>query len=282
MTDRVLKVTTVVVVYNTSISDSKTCSSLLACEHPIDVLVVDNSEVDYGNRTACEKSGFRYVSHGRNLGISKAYNEAIDLSRDSDVIVLFDDDTDVPQDYFAVLFDALVSRPDVDIFAPVVIGQDGVIYSPNRSNFLRNELVQDAQAQIEQDRFNAIASCLAIRMHVFDCYRFNEVLFVDQVDQNFFDDMRAVNRTFAKLNVTVRQSFYQRGSSLTPEQGWRRLRLRIIDLMRYARLKNSVKYTFLGYVKCCGLGLQISRKTGDVRVALKALGLSTATLIIPR
>ena len=212
-----------IVIYNKSIENSITCKNILSFnEDSIEILIVDNSTSNYGNKAYCEKKNIKYISMGGNQGLSKAYNAAIDLSKDKDVIILFDDDTDVTKQYFEQLQIALDSNPDVDIFAPIIYGQDGVIYSPNRYNFMRSQYIQESSQEIPQEEFNAIASCLAIRMRVFQNYRFNEKLFVDQVDQNFFYDQRKKNKKFMKLNVEIKQNFYQRGLKLSAESGWKR------------------------------------------------------------
>ena len=213
-----------------------------------------------------------------NKGLSKAYNAAVDNSKDSDVIVLFDDDTEITAEYFDKLRKALDENPEIDIFAPVIKGQDGIIYSPNEFNFLKNHFISSPEQVVSQDTFNAIASCLAIRMRVFDKYRFNEKLFVDQVDQFFFCEQRKLGRKFGVLDVEILQHFYQRGATLTPEAGWRRLRLRIVDIFRHARLMGGKKYTLLAFVKCCGLGVQIGKKSKSLGVMFKAGFLSIKLL----
>ena len=275
------RVTAIVVVYNKSIENSVTCAGIGGCGHKVDVVVADNSERDYGNAVACAELGYRYVPMGGNAGLSMAYNAAIDASEGADAFILFDDDTEVGHEYFDVLFEALAEHDEVDVFAPVMVGQDGIVWSPNNSNFMKNELLSNADDEPDPAKFNAIASCLCLRARVFKGYRFDERLFVDQIDQNLFDDLRAQKRLFMKLPIQVKQNFYQRGESLTPDQGWRRLRLRIIDMMRYSRIKGG-KFVAMGYAKSCGLGLQIARKTGSAAVFGKALRLSTSLLVKPR
>ena len=276
------KITAAVVVFNKEISETITCQKIKDIDADIDILVLDNSEKVTGNTEYCKNNGIRYISMNGNKGLSKAYNAAVRNSLNSDVIVLFDDDTEVSKEYFDVLRKSLNRYPDVDIFAPIIKGQDGVIYSPNEFNFLRNHFISDPRQKISQNSFNAIASCLAIRMRVFDGYRFNEKLFVDQVDQFFFCEQRKLGRKFRKLNVEILQHFYQRGDTLTPEAGWRRLSLRIVDIFRHARLLGGRKYTFLAFVKCCGLGVQIGRKSKSIGVIMKAVGLSFSLLIHAR
>lgn len=90
-----------IVIYNKSIENSITCKNILSFnEDLIEILIVDNSTSNYGNKAYCENKNIKYISMGGNQGLSKAYNAAIDLSKDKDVIILFDDDTDVTKQYF--------------------------------------------------------------------------------------------------------------------------------------------------------------------------------------
>lgn len=274
-----VKYTAIVVVYNKTIKESITCESLKKIpDLDIGIVVVDNSETNQGNKDICKELGYTYISMYGNKGLSKAYNAAIDATN-SDIIVLFDDDTEVGSDYFEILNKATIEYPEIDIFAPIVYGQDGVIYSPNEFNFLRNHFIDLPQKEVSQDKFNAIASCLAVRRRIFDEYRFNEVLFIDQIDQYFFCEQRKLGRKFMKLNVEIHQNFYQRGTALDSNSAWKRVRLRLIDVMRHAKLMGGFKYRLLGFIKDCGLSVQIARKSNSIGVLLKGIGLSVKLLI---
>lgn len=275
---RNIKYAAIIVIYNKTIENSITCKKIENISgYNIEIVIVDNSEIDYKNREICRQKGYTYISMNGNKGLSKAYNAAID-SVLADIVILLDDDTELSLDYFQILNEAVENNENVDIFAPIVYGQDGIIYSPNEFNFLKNNLITDKKQDISQNRFNAIASCLAIRMKVFDSYRFNELLFVDQVDQFFFCEQRKIGRKFMKLDVEINQNFYQRGQKLTPDSGWRRIRLRIMDVMRHARLMGDIRYIPLGYIKCCGLSVQIGKKCNSLKVIVKGLLLSTKCL----
>ena len=276
------RITAAVVVYNKEISESITCQNIKNIDDSIDLFVFDNSTIANNNATYCKLNGIRYLSMNGNKGLSKAYNAAVDNSRASDVIVLFDDDTEITAEYFDKLRIALDENPETDIFAPIIKGQDGIIYSPNEFNFLKNHFISSPDQVVSQNAFNAIASCLAIRMRVFDDYRFNEKLFVDHVDQFFFCEQRSLGRKFGVIKVEILQHFYQRGATLTPEAGWRRLSLRIVDIFRHARLMGGKKYTLLAFVKCCGLGVQIGKKSKSIGVMFKAGLLSCKLLFVAR
>ena len=270
-----MEIVATIVVYNKKVEESITCKNVLRiCNRSIEILVVDNSTSDFGNKEYCAIKDIKYISMEGNKGLSKAYNAAIDASKGKEVIIFFDDDTEVTEEYFNKLYEALDLYPDVDVFAPIIYGQDGVIYSPNEYNFMRSNFIRTPEQEIAQEKFNAIASCLAVRMRVFENYRFNEKLFVDQVDQNFFFDQRKRNMKFKKIDVNILQNFYQRGETLESEAGWKRLKLRIVDIMRQTRIIGGVKMRFLGFLKCVLLGVQIGRKSKSVVIPLKAFVLA--------
>lgn len=270
-----------IVIYNKEMSESITYQNLskVSCYKSLHIIVVDNSEIKNSNLEYCSVHDIEYISMYGNKGLSKAYNAAIEVSKADDVIILMDDDTDITDNYFITLIKSLQKHPETDIFAPIVYGQDGIIYSPNEFGFLKNHFILDPKQKISKDKFNAIASCLAIRLRVFENYRFNEVLFVDQVDQNFFYDMRAQARIFRKLPVEIHQNFYQRGAELTPEAGWRRLSLRIKDIMRQGKMY-GMKYVILAWIKCLGLGIQIGRKSSSICIPIRAFVLCTKYVFV--
>lgn len=274
------KMTAAIVVYNKKIEDSITYKNLQNISRKsVSILIIDNSDIETGNALYCKQNNLRYLSMNGNKGLSKAYNAAVEASLNDDVIVLLDDDTEITGAYFNVLETALYQHPEIDIFAPIIYGQDNVIYSPNEFHFLRNYFIQNPEQEVSQKLFNAIASCLAIRLSVFNGYRFNETLFVDQVDQYFFCEQRKRGKKFAKLDVSIMQNFYQRGAKLTPEAGWCRLQLRMVDIMRHAKLMGGLGYKLLGFIKCCGLGVQIAGKSGSIAIFVKAVVLSVTLLL---
>lgn len=271
-----LKMTIIIVVYNKEIQASIACCSLLEMGlSNLDILIVDNSDIKTNNEDYCCKNKIRYLNMGGNAGLSKAYNRAIDASMSSDIYVFMDDDTEITPQYFSALAIALKQNPETDIFAPIVFGQDGVIYSPNEFRFLKNRFKSCIEDKVQTEKFNAIASCLAVRARVFSAYRFDESLFVDQVDQYFFCQQRKLKTRCMELEVVIQQNFYQRGETLSAQAGWSRLKLRIVDVMHHAKLMGHPKYLFLGYIKCCGLGVQIGRKSHSLGIVFKAVGLGT-------
>lgn len=276
-----MRVEVVVVLYNKSIKESITLQNLIGLgDNDISICVVDNSTSDYGNEKYCRDSGMLYINMSGNKGLSKAYNVAVKTSHGTDMFVLLDDDTEITDDYFKVLKKEASRKEDVDIFAPVIIGQDGIIYSPNEYHFLKNNLVLNkGNREIIQSRFNAISSCLAIRSKVFEDYEYDERLFMDLVDQYFCLRQRQLGRKFSTLDTRIHQNFSQRNSDIDVIKYWNRMKIRLKDIMTYALLLGGRGYRTLGYIKCCGICVQTGIHVKSPSFALKGLMESTRLAI---
>ena len=117
----------VLVIYNKALAQSQSAATLNA---PSDarVHIVDNSTSDFGNREFAQEYGYEYVDMGGNAGLSRAYNRVIDtLEKDDGLLCLFDDDTEVDSRYFEALKKAAEAHPEIDVFAPVVTDQKGIM-----------------------------------------------------------------------------------------------------------------------------------------------------------
>ncbi len=110
-----------IVMYNKKIAEvlSKCTANRLLERHGEDkahIIIVDNSEGqlndDEESKELIAKHGIVYIHNGKNLGLSKAYNQALEYalhdSRDPyrDFLMLLDDDTDVSYPYMHELYAA--------------------------------------------------------------------------------------------------------------------------------------------------------------------------------
>lgn len=177
------------------IQESITISHLMQLkEEQLHIIVLDNSTDDYvvENKEYFPIDLLTYHSMGGNVGLSKAYNYALSILKDKsedDIVIWFDDDTPVKQEYFDCLKNKVVDKT-FDVFVPVIYGQNGVIYSPNESGWLKGKYIKSLEQQISQNKFNAINSCLAVRLKAYKGYTYDEGLFMDCVDTKLFDDFR--------------------------------------------------------------------------------------------
>lgn len=264
----------VIVVYNKSIKNSNTLNCLIGIRLPrLKIIVVDNSTLLFDNNKVCERDGIYYISMCGNKGLSKAYNAALDYigehSSKNDLIIWFDDDTEVTQEYFVALDDALLKNNDSEVFAPIIYGQDGKIYSPSNARLLKNKLLKSIHDKVDFDKFFAINSCLAVRQHVYQNYRYDEKLFLDSVDHKFFEDLIEMKIKFTILYTPIIQNFFQRGKDISVGQIKNRLKIRVIDLMAYSQ--KSLKHSFFGVIKAVGWGIVFSWKCNSISLLVICL-----------
>lgn len=278
-----IKIFPVIVTFNKPIEESVTFLHLANSIIPNhNILVVDNSTIDYGMPVYCRSKGYNYHSMGGNKGLSKAYNKALEIIKPeaspNDLIIWLDDDTNIPQDYFGILSDQAAKNEKADIFVPIVKGQNGIIYSPNEGHFFGGKYMKNEQDEVCQAKFNGINTCLAVRLKIYDNYKYTERLFLDMVDNQFFDDMREKNVGFCVLRTVVYQNFYQRNEKLDANKLIVRFRIRVRDFMIYARHK-GIRYLFGGWLKCIGWGLVNGYKSKSIKVFLFCCVKGTKELI---
>ena len=164
----------------------------------VSVLVYDNSVRDFGNASYCEKQEWIYFSQGENVGISKAYNVCVDHLKKymlADYLCLFDDDTNISEEYFDTLNSA-INGYDADIYVPFIFSA-GRLLSPCKikPNFSVSMFKDEKEALSYNGRdITAINSGMAIKLNVFDNYCYDEHIFLDGVDHNFMRDMNIQKR----------------------------------------------------------------------------------------
>lgn len=247
---------TVVVLYNQTVSESLTCKNLKEItDHKIQVVIVDNSTRPMGNDQESANNNWMYISMNGNAGLSKAYNKVLNaLQKESGIIVWLDDDTNISQEYFDVLDEIATKRPEIDIFAPVIYGQDGKIYSPNEARFFKNKQLKTTTDELNMKKFNAINSCTAVRLHVYENYNYNEAIFLDQVDHNFFEEQRILQRNFYKMDVVIHHNFSLKSKMSTPKEVMVRYKIMIPDYLIFC--SKSKTRLMLGMVKVLGWGVR--------------------------
>ena len=230
------------VIYNESVIQSKTCKCLRIIEEKYGrqaIYIFDNSDKPiYDNKQNCINFEWNYYASEINKGLSKAYNIVIKdilLRTDDtrDVIVLLDDDTELRCDYYEALLETM-SNIEIDIAAPYIIDQNGTIISPNNAGFLKNRFIKYKEDAYKLKKFNAINSCTAIRLNVFDNYSYDESLFLDLVDSKFFEDQRKLNRKFGIIACEIFHNI-QLNSESDSAKILNRYKIRVNDLKAYCR-----------------------------------------------
>ncbi len=265
-----------IVLYNKLLDDSltwqKMSSNFVIQSSESQVLIFDNSnnlDIAQQNENSCLSKNIVYLTKSENVGLSRAYNLVLNkIQKDysfnnNDYIVWLDDDTEVTQEWLSELSNE-VSKNKYDIITPIISSPDGTIYSPNSAGIMKNNLSLNTSKQSKIKKFNAINSCLCVRLTIFDDYRYDERLFLDQVDQKFFDDLRKKEFSYKILNTQIIQNFSQRSSKI-PNSYIKRFDIRCKDILVYAKLSNNYGILFLLIIKLFLLALGLFKKTKNFR-----------------
>lgn len=207
----------VVVIYNKNFEKSKTCVYLKKIEKKFrnNIIIFDNSTIENDIETKCNELNWNYISTNCNKGLSVAYNESINFiikkykNYKEDIMVLLDDDTNITYKYVEELFNKAIENKNVNIFIPKIISNDGMMISPTKYTPIKNSKIKNME-ELNNKNILAINSCLAIRMKIFENYKYDEKLFLDYVDSQFFYDMRNRNEDFCILDCTVVHNFFMK------------------------------------------------------------------------
>ena len=209
-----MKTSMVIVVYNKWCGDSYTCQFLKNTNCPPDyVLVIDNSTKPIDNESYCKENNWIYHSMQGNMGLTKAYNEAISILKDmADVIVWADDDTHFPDLYFESLQNYIKENRNASVFLPIVKSRETII-SP--CIFSTKEMViANSVNELADKKISAINSGMAVKMSLYNNYRYDEKYFLDYVDHDFMRWCNLTSKDFCIMeDITLAQTFFAQGNA---------------------------------------------------------------------
>lgn len=247
----------IVVLYNTSCSESPTCRALQQLNPPVQVLIYDNSTRDMGNRAQCEALGWTYLGGEGNFGLSKAYNACIDYLKSQNFkgfLCLFDDDTAVTAEYFRALETAIAAGGQ--LFVPLIYA-DGRLLSPCRITPSHKTILFDGEEtalHYQGQDLSAINSAMAMDIAIFRDYRYDENIFLDGIDHNHLQKMAERNIRPSILNVRFEHQF-SGDERPSPESAVFRFRIFARDYA-YIFRKHKTRYWFLVGKRALHLTLQ--------------------------
>lgn len=250
-----------IVIYNEYIKDAAAFKNIILSDLPFcRILVTDNSEIEeikIANKKECENTGAIYIDMGGDMGLSKAFNrainETINYAENDDIIVFMNDDSDVTDVFLRRLEIEAEQYKEIDVFAPIMQGQNGVLYSPARQGFFKNHYPKTIEEEIPQKSFFAIASCCSVRYRVFENYRFDENIFMDVIDNDFCYEQRALGRKFKKINIVIHQNYALKNKNLTYKKIQGRLRIMLPDLWVFCKKKFARRIGYLPDVAARGI-----------------------------
>ncbi len=224
------KIVALIVIYNKKISDSNAYKSLSTYDN-IDIIISDNSTINNDNDLYAKENNINYINNHGNIGLSKAYNQAIKFIKDNLTnythILLCDDDTLITQQYIDEINE--LSNQGYDLIIPKIINKsNNELYSPRVYN--HTSLITKPYDGGNYKHIKAINSGLCINLNIFDNFKYNEDNFLYFVDVDFFDNY--VNKHDIKM-IVAKPTLLQELSHFDEDININQMRLRLSDSKKY-------------------------------------------------
>lgn len=200
------RVSVLVVVYNEHIDLIPAIVSALSSPEISQVIVCDNSTLPTDNESKALGMGIEYVPMLGNKGLAAAYNEGAHRCT-GDALCLFDDDTEVGEDYFTAVSLLLESERGWDVALPLVMNGESVLSPCVFSGYKSHEFSQPDDVRIRDD-LSGINSGMVIRRRLFDAVMHDAGLFLDLVDHKFILDVKEQGGRIVYLDGPVLRQNY--------------------------------------------------------------------------
>ena len=213
-----------IVIYNKKSEDiaSKKAIQKLREQYDLDhvrVIIVDNSDRNIKSENEfVSNEGIAYIKNNKNLGLSKAYNKAVNyakhISKDltNDFILFLDDDTEVPYEYLDKIYKTAEieahSSNHINIITGMVTSGTGPM-SPTKGYRFRYKASDYITKPGIYEDITFINSGTAIRLDsILKVNGFNEELFLDMIDYTMaYELMRHGLCRVNVINYKITQSF---------------------------------------------------------------------------
>lgn len=271
-----MKLVVLIVLYKKKITDSETIQSLIkliGCNESFKVVIWDNSPEILSNDEKkvlyCSFKNIEYKHSPENFSLAKIYNIIIKDNQKADILLLFDQDSIITEEYFQLLKVAISQYPEINLFLPLVKQNDQVV-SPGDFKFIKGKYwVKERYGIIEAKNKLAIASGMAIRFSYLignEFSGFDERLKLYGIDSQFMLHYQKYNTCFFVISYILKHnlSFYEdedvqmkiirfhdfKYSSRTIVKSFSFIRLLLLNvLLFYNSICFSIKYRNIEFMK---------------------------------
>ncbi len=199
-----------VVLYNRRCEEAKSLTALTGPDRfGIQVHIYDNStipEINESNRRYCEDYRFRYTDMKGNRGLATAYNAAVSELPEDGRLLLLDQDTILPEDFFPKLFASIRKYPDVPLHVPIVRSQSGLL-SPASIRGHRVGRLKNITAGVYTDITAINSGMTAERRAYTSAGAYAENYFLDYIDHEFIRRYLKTGGRIAVFDAVLTQDF---------------------------------------------------------------------------
>lgn len=187
-----------------------------------------------------KRINLKYFTKRNNIGLAKAYNFLADKATQESYqwIVLLDQDTSLPLNFFEMYYSA---SADFAVQAPIIFSNDTMISPAKYINYRTSELNNNnLTSALLINNITCINSGLLLNLNYFRSIGgYNENLFLDFCDHDFFDKIRLSDeKELGIIECKLQQDFSS--NNHTKEQAKLRYKLFLKDLNTYSKDKNAI------------------------------------------
>lgn len=129
-----LRVTAVIVNYNSAPDIFECLDSLRASEHPVELVVVDNASSDGSPEQLAALDDVHLIRSARNVGFGGGVNLGVRTAEPDGAILLVNPDATLAPDAVANLVATLEAHPRAAAVGPLVLNPDGTV-QPSKRRF---------------------------------------------------------------------------------------------------------------------------------------------------
>ncbi|WP_338358635.1 hypothetical protein [Yeosuana marina] len=203
-----------IVLYKLKISDSSTINSLVSIKKFLNnintkIVIWDNSPNSQNIKELESLNNFvdfEYKHTPENVSLAKIYNSIYKNNSQYGSLILFDQDSEIDEDYFLKLNSAQKKYQNINLFLPIIKAKN-LVYSPaNRFLVTGRHWKNERYGIIKSLNKLAITSGMAIRMNYllnkYPC--FNEDLNLYGVDTDFMIQYEKLNKYFFVLDYVMK------------------------------------------------------------------------------
>lgn len=199
-----------IVLFKTRLQDCSTLNSLIGINSiEYRLIVWDNSPSPITEQEhvwlKSINSNTHYINTPENISLAIIYNQATLMSKEQDLLVIFDQDSTIDNRYFSELEKASKSVPEVDLFVPF-IKEKNIIYSPGNFYFFKGKYWKKLYlGKIDAKNRVAVASGMAIRINFLmrKYPMFDERLKLYGIDSDFLIEYAKSNKYFFVMNYQL-------------------------------------------------------------------------------
>lgn len=205
----------IVVLYKRTVSNSLTittfCDKCSKFHNKVSLHIWDNSPYNENDFSYLRKLGieYKYTHSPENLSLAKIYNKVISTTYSDQIVHIFDQDSNLTELYFDLMYKAINDEPNVYLFVPYVLYGDKLL-SPGKYKYYKGSYNKKLLlGKIFSKNTICITSGMTMRAILREKVKFDENLNLYGIDSMFLLDYSAEYKYLYVINYSLSHNLSQ-------------------------------------------------------------------------